>query len=192
MRLDDRVAVVLGALVLVGSFVLDPHTHWPTPGGTAPPEITREWDDTGLIDPQAGVPAVTTAAPVTGAAPWVAAEFTRSGRITLTGQLPSSAAHERLLTVARQLYGFDRVVDAVLVERKTRQAAWLETDTLFMPLANFGQRIARLEGDVLTLEGELPSDAARLEADAEAQAAVGDGIRVENRIRVVAPGGGNR
>ena len=192
MRLDDRLAMVLGALVLMSSFALDPHTHWPRPGGAAAPASTRDWEDTGLIDPQPGVPAVTTAAPVTGAAPWVAAEFTRSGRITLTGQVPSSAARERLLTVARQLYGFDRVVDAVLVERKTRQDAWLETDTLFMPLANFGQRIARLEGNVLTLEGELASDAARLEAGAEAQAAVGDGIRVENRIRVVAPDGGNR
>lgn len=192
MRLDDRLAVVLGVLVLVSSFALDPHTHWPTPDGAAAPASTRDWEDTGLIDPQPGVAALTTAAPVTGAAPWVAAEFTPSGRITLTGQVPSSEARERLLTVARQLYGFDRVMDAVLVERKTRQAAWLETDTLFMPLAKFGQRIARLEGGVLTLEGELASAEARLEAGADAQAAVGDGIRVENRIRVVAPAGGNR
>jgi hypothetical protein len=192
MRLDDRLAVVLGVLVLVISFALDPHTHWSQPDSGIAPLSSSDWEDTGLIDPQPPLAAVAVTAAVTGAAPWVAAEFTPSGRITLTGQLPSTEARDRLLTVARQLYGFDRVVDAVLVERKTGQAAWLETDTLFMPLAKFGQRIARLEGSVLTLEGELDSEQARLEAGAEAQAAVGDGVRVENRIRVVAPVGGKR
>lgn len=147
--------------------------------------LARETAPAGLlaVDSDASIPAMMGSAP----RPWVAAEHTIDGRLTITGLVPDTSTRERLLELAHAMHGADQVTDAIVIDAAVVREAWLASHTLFAPLGAFGQRRANLDGKVLTLEGEVGSEAARRDIEAVARTVLGNEVRIANLIQVRAP-----
>ena len=104
----------------------------------------------------------------------IVADFS-SGKVTLMGSLPNAAAHARLLSRARQVYGEAHVLDQVGVDAKVIDAPWISTDLLVLPLVDKGisEGQSAFDGKQLILTGEVPSQTIRSQISERAAKACG-------------------
>jgi osmotically-inducible protein OsmY len=109
-----------------------------------------------------------------------------SGKVTLMGSVPNTAARDRLLDRARQIYGQSHVQDQIGVDAKVIDAPWIRTDLLFLPLVDKGisEGQSAFDGKRLILTGEVPSQIIRAQISERAAKAAGSGIGVENHLQV--------
>jgi OmpA-OmpF porin, OOP family len=127
------------------------------------------------------------AAPVAAAGPRLPASVGieyGADKVTVSGRVPDEATRARLIGKANELHGADRVVDALTIDATAEKCAWLGADRQFATLLPRAVKRATLDCATLTLEGEVESGAVREQIGAEALAAAGAGVTLDNRLTV--------
>ncbi len=130
------------------------------------------------------------AKPVAAAAPLASATLgweVDNGVVTLNGRVPDTATRDAVLAKAREIHGADRVRDAMTIDRNVEKCAWLSSNAWTAVLAASPASKTILDCRSFVIEGSVDSEAIRAKVGADAQAALGGEIRVDNRLTIAAP-----
>ena len=97
------------------------------------------------------------------AAPAAAAAATAAGKVVVGGVVPDEATRAAILSRVRELYGADRVVDQLGVDRLAAPPNWAQQvrRVLEPDLKQVTQGQLRIRGNVVELNGTVDSDAVR-------------------------------
>jgi OmpA-OmpF porin, OOP family len=110
-----------------------------------------------------------------------------SGKITLTGEVPTVAERQNLVEAAKQNFGADNVIDRLTVNANASLPSWwanLNQGLTWLKGGNFG--LGQLD-KVITLTGLVASDAIKATKEADVRSLVGGDTQINNLITVEQP-----
>lgn len=136
-------------------------------------------------------PAAPASGPVVTPAQPRQATVTQPGMVVVAGTVPDEAARQAIVARARELYGADRVVDQLGVSSLVAPPNWAQhVQRMLSPeLKQISRGQITINGNVVELKGEVPSEAARQQLVSTLSTQINNPTyTVRNGLRVAGPG----
>jgi outer membrane protein OmpA-like peptidoglycan-associated protein len=151
--------------------------------------VCGKWD-ASTPAPAAPVAAVTTPAAAVVAAPALAqlGLAWKEGKLYLTGVVKDEASRKALVDAAIKQMGGDsaKVIDQLTVDAKASNAPGLEKIADLLAWGSDGRGL-RIEGDKVTLTGQVPVEGDKVQRGEVAARLFGSSMKIDNQIVVKAP-----
>ncbi len=120
------------------------------------------------------------------AAVWLLAGAAVAQPVVVSGTVPDEAARAALLARARTVFGAERVVDQLAVGKVAAPANWnAQVHKMIGPhLAAVSAGQLRIEGNAVSVRGDVPSEAQRRQVEADLAAGLNETWTLTNALRV--------